>query len=167
MAIPARSSVLTRPRTPQTREQNFRNRQCRGHREEMLHGQGFHYTEEGSLNKRYASEGSHARGSLAGVRPPRWAGVSVGSPESRHTIPERLETRRQEMEQQRSLTLQAVDRLTIILILVHPDREVPTSPTCTPIPRLRRRRCELRPRKRVPGNTISWPFLKGLDFRLA
>jgi hypothetical protein len=41
----------------------------------------------------------------------------------RPTIPERLETRRQEMEQQRSLTLQAVDRLTITLNLVHPDRE--------------------------------------------
>jgi hypothetical protein len=38
------------------------------------------------------------------------------------------------MEQLRSLTLQAVDRLTSILILVHTEREVPTSPTLHPDP---------------------------------
>jgi hypothetical protein len=46
--------------------------------------------------------------------------------EDRHSLLiERRQTRRREMEQQRSLTLQAVDRLTSIIILPHPDRDLP------------------------------------------
>lgn len=46
--------------------------------------------------------------------------------EDRHSLLiERRQTRRREMEQQRSLTLQAVDRLTSIIIMPHPDRDLP------------------------------------------
>jgi hypothetical protein len=46
--------------------------------------------------------------------------------EDRHSLLiDRRQTRRREMEQQRSLTLQAVDRLTSIIILPHPDRDLP------------------------------------------
>lgn len=46
--------------------------------------------------------------------------------ENRHTeLFARRERRRQELQQQRSLTLQSVDRLTSVLVLPHPDREAP------------------------------------------
>jgi len=46
--------------------------------------------------------------------------------ETRHAeLLARRERRRQELQQQRSLTLQAVDRMTSVLILPHPDRETP------------------------------------------
>jgi hypothetical protein len=48
--------------------------------------------------------------------------------EDRHSLLiDRRQKRRREMEQQRSLTLQAVDRLTSIIILPHPDRDLPGS----------------------------------------
>jgi len=46
--------------------------------------------------------------------------------EARHSdLLARRERRRQELERQRSLTLQAVERLTSVLILPHPEREAP------------------------------------------
>lgn len=46
--------------------------------------------------------------------------------EARHAeLLARRERRRQELQQQRSLTLQAVERLTSVLVLPHPDREAP------------------------------------------
>jgi len=46
--------------------------------------------------------------------------------ESRHgEMLARRERRRQELQQQRSLTLQAVERLASVLVLPHPDRETP------------------------------------------
>jgi len=46
--------------------------------------------------------------------------------ENRHAeLMARRERRRRELEQQRSLTLQAVDRITSVLILPHPERENP------------------------------------------
>ncbi len=46
--------------------------------------------------------------------------------ETRHTeLLARRERRRQELQQQRSLTLQAVERITSILVLPHPDRASP------------------------------------------
>jgi hypothetical protein len=46
--------------------------------------------------------------------------------EARHReLLARRERRRQELERQRSLTLQAVERLTSVLILPHPEREAP------------------------------------------
>lgn len=46
--------------------------------------------------------------------------------ENRHTdLTARRDRRRRELEQQRSLTLQAVDRITSILVLPHPERETP------------------------------------------
>ncbi len=46
--------------------------------------------------------------------------------ETRHAdLLARRERRRQELQQQRSLTLQAVERLTSVLVLPHPDREDP------------------------------------------
>lgn len=46
--------------------------------------------------------------------------------EDRHALlSERRERRRRELEQERSLTLQAVDRLTSIIVLPHPDRDRP------------------------------------------
>ena len=46
--------------------------------------------------------------------------------ETRHTeLLARRECRRQELQQQRSLTLQAVERITSILVLPHPDRASP------------------------------------------
>jgi hypothetical protein len=41
------------------------------------------------------------------------------------SIREAMDRRRQELQQQRSLTLQAVERLTPVLVLPHPDREAP------------------------------------------
>ena len=55
--------------------------------------------------------------------------------EDRHSVLlQRRETRRQEMERQRSLTLQAVDRLTSIIILPHPDRDRPDIANLRPDP---------------------------------
>jgi len=55
--------------------------------------------------------------------------------EDRHAVLlQRRETRRQEMERQRSLTLQAVDRLTSIIILPHPDRDRPEIANLRPDP---------------------------------
>jgi superfamily II DNA or RNA helicase len=55
--------------------------------------------------------------------------------EDRHAVLlHRRETRRQEMERQRSLTLQAVDRLTSIIILPHPDRDRPEIANLRPDP---------------------------------
>ena len=46
--------------------------------------------------------------------------------ETRHTeLLARRDRRRQELQQQRSLTLQAVERITSILVLPHPDRASP------------------------------------------
>jgi superfamily II DNA or RNA helicase len=46
--------------------------------------------------------------------------------ETRHTeLLARRDRRRQELQQQRSLTLQAVERLASVLVLPHPDREAP------------------------------------------
>jgi hypothetical protein len=46
--------------------------------------------------------------------------------DSRHSeLSVRRERRRQDMERQRSLSLQAVERITSVLILPHPDRETP------------------------------------------
>jgi len=46
--------------------------------------------------------------------------------EARHAeLLARRERRRQELQQQRSLTLQAVERMTSVLILPHPDRNTP------------------------------------------
>lgn len=46
--------------------------------------------------------------------------------ETRHAeLWQRLERRRRELEQQRALTLQAVDRITSVLVLPHPEREAP------------------------------------------
>lgn len=46
--------------------------------------------------------------------------------ENRHAeLLARRERRRQDLERQRSLTLQAVERLTSVLVLPHPDRETP------------------------------------------
>jgi hypothetical protein len=55
--------------------------------------------------------------------------------EDRHSLLiERRQNRRREMEQQRSLTLQAVDRLTSIIILPHPDRDRPDMANLRPDP---------------------------------
>jgi superfamily II DNA or RNA helicase len=55
--------------------------------------------------------------------------------EDRHSLLlERRENRRREMERQRSLTLQAVDRLTSIIILPHPDRNRPDIANLRPDP---------------------------------
>jgi hypothetical protein len=55
--------------------------------------------------------------------------------EDRHSVLlQRRETRRQEMERQRSLTLQAVDRLTSIIILPHPERDRPEIANLRPDP---------------------------------
>lgn len=55
--------------------------------------------------------------------------------EDRHAVLlQRRETRRREMERQRSLTLQAVDRLTSIIILPHPDRDRPEIANLRPDP---------------------------------
>jgi hypothetical protein len=55
--------------------------------------------------------------------------------EDRHALLlERRENRRREMERQRSLTLQAVDRLTSIIILPHPDRDRPEIANLRPDP---------------------------------
>jgi superfamily II DNA or RNA helicase len=55
--------------------------------------------------------------------------------EDRHSILlERRENRRREMERQKSLTLQAVDRLTSIIILPHPDRDRPEIANLRPDP---------------------------------
>ena len=55
--------------------------------------------------------------------------------EDRHAVLlTRSETRRQEMERQRSLTFQAVDRLTSIIILPHPDRDRPDIANLRPDP---------------------------------
>ena len=55
--------------------------------------------------------------------------------EDRHSVLlQRRETRRQEMERQRSLTLQAVDRLTSIIVLPHPDRDRPDIANLRPDP---------------------------------
>jgi hypothetical protein len=55
--------------------------------------------------------------------------------EDRHSLLlHRRDTRRQEMERQRSLTLQAVDRLTSIIILPHPDRNRPEIANLRPDP---------------------------------
>ena len=46
--------------------------------------------------------------------------------EARHSeLMKRRERRRRELEQQRSLTLQAIERMTSVLVLPHPDREAP------------------------------------------
>jgi hypothetical protein len=50
----------------------------------------------------------------------------IAQAETRHTeLLARRERRRQELQQQRSLTLQAVERITSILVLPHPDRASP------------------------------------------
>lgn len=55
--------------------------------------------------------------------------------EDRHSLLlERRENRRREMERQKSLTLQAVDRLTSIIILPHPDRNRPDIANLRPDP---------------------------------
>ena len=55
--------------------------------------------------------------------------------EDRHAVLlHRRESRRQEMERQRSLTLQAVDRLTSIIIFPHPDRDRPDIANLRPDP---------------------------------
>ena len=55
--------------------------------------------------------------------------------EDRHSVLlQRRETRRQEMERQRSLSIQAVDRLTSIIILPHPDRDRPDIANLRPDP---------------------------------
>jgi superfamily II DNA or RNA helicase len=55
--------------------------------------------------------------------------------EDRHSVLlERRESRRREMEHQKSLTLQAVDRLTSIVILPHPDRNRPDIANLRPDP---------------------------------
>jgi len=55
--------------------------------------------------------------------------------EDRHALLlERRESRRREMERQKSLTLQAVDRLTSIIILPHPDRDRPEIANLRPNP---------------------------------
>jgi len=41
------------------------------------------------------------------------------------TLPARRERRRQELDRQRSLSLQAVDRIASVLVLPHPEREAP------------------------------------------
>ena len=47
--------------------------------------------------------------------------------ENRHAeLMARREKRRQELEQQRALTLQSVERMTSILVLPHPERGSPT-----------------------------------------
>src|SRR5262249_58465101 len=46
--------------------------------------------------------------------------------EARHSeLLARRDKRRQELERQRSLSLQAVERLTSVLVLPHPERETP------------------------------------------
>jgi hypothetical protein len=46
--------------------------------------------------------------------------------EMRHAeLIERHNRRREELERQRSLTLQAVERITSVLVLSHPEREKP------------------------------------------
>jgi superfamily II DNA or RNA helicase len=55
--------------------------------------------------------------------------------EDRHSVLlERRESRRREMERQKSLTLQAVDRLTSIIIVPHPDRDRPEIANLRPDP---------------------------------
>ena len=55
--------------------------------------------------------------------------------ETRHTeLLARRERRRQELQQQRSLTLQAVERITSILVLPHPDRASPEVSRLRPNP---------------------------------
>ena len=55
--------------------------------------------------------------------------------EDRHALLlTRRETRRQEMERQKSLTLQAVERMTSIIVLPHPDRDRPEIANLRPDP---------------------------------
>jgi hypothetical protein len=55
--------------------------------------------------------------------------------EDRHSLLiDRRQNRRREMERQRSLTLQAVDRLASIIILPHPDRDRPDMANLRPDP---------------------------------
>jgi len=55
--------------------------------------------------------------------------------EDRHSLLlERRDNRRREMERQQSLTLQAVDRITSIIILPHPDRDRPEMANLRPDP---------------------------------
>jgi superfamily II DNA or RNA helicase len=50
----------------------------------------------------------------------------IAQAEARHAeLTARRERRRQELERQRALTLQAVERLTSVLVLPHPEREAP------------------------------------------
>jgi SNF2 family DNA or RNA helicase len=64
--------------------------------------------------------------------------------ESRHSdLLHRREKRRQELQQQRSLTLQSAERLTSALILPHPDREARMFATSAAILKPRRPRCRL------------------------
>ena len=54
--------------------------------------------------------------------------------ETRHSdLMARRDHRRRELEQQRSLSLQAVERTTSVLVLPHPDRERPRSAIYGPI----------------------------------
>ena len=56
--------------------------------------------------------------------------------ENRHAeLLARRERRRNELEQQRSLTLQAVERITSVLVLPHPEREAPEVRRLTPDPK--------------------------------
>ena len=55
--------------------------------------------------------------------------------EDRHAVLlTRRETRRQEMERQKSLTLQAVERMTSIIVLPHPERDRPDIANLRPDP---------------------------------
>lgn len=54
------------------------------------------------------------------------AGGRLAQAENRHAeLLVRRERRRQELERQRSLTLQAVERMASVLVLPHPEREAP------------------------------------------
>jgi superfamily II DNA or RNA helicase len=66
------------------------------------------------------------RGQEAVERGEQGAEGRLAQAEARHAeLLQRRDQRRKDLEQQKSLTLQAVDRITSVLVLPHPDRETP------------------------------------------